>query len=107
MTLTCPAAAVAVALAGSTAALAQSAPTRPAALGPCITCHGANGMSTLPNAPHLAGQPLMYLIEQMKAYRSGKRPHEVMGVIARPMSDADIDAVSAWYAAIKIDVKSP
>jgi cytochrome c553 len=30
-----------------------------------------------------------------------------MGVIAKPMSDADIDVVSAWYAAIKIEVKAP
>jgi cytochrome c553 len=91
----------------SSFAQAQTAPARPAALGQCITCHGANGLSALPNAPHLAGQPMIYLVEQMKAYRSGKRAHEVMGVIAKPMSDADIDAVSAWYAAIKIEVKSP
>jgi cytochrome c553 len=107
MTWCCRAAAAAAALAVSTAAQAQTAPTRPAALGGCITCHGANGLSTLPNAPHLAGQPMIYLVEQMKAYRSGKRAHEVMGVIAKPMSDADIDAVSAWYSAIRIEVKSP
>jgi cytochrome c553 len=99
--------AVAAALAVSTTALAQTAPARPPALGQCVTCHGANGLSTLPNAPHLAGQPQIYLVEQMKAYRSGKRQHEVMAVIAKPMSDADIDAVSAWYAAIKIEVKTP
>jgi cytochrome c553 len=96
MTVLCRAAAAAAALVVSTAAL-----------GGCITCHGANGLSTLPNAPHLAGQPMIYLVEQMKAYRSGKRAHEVMGVIAKPMSDADIDAVSGWYSAIKIEVKAP
>jgi cytochrome c553 len=106
MTSTRKAACIA-ALIVSTSAPAQTAPARPAALGGCITCHGANGLSTLPNAPHLAGQPVIYLAEQMKAYRSGKRAHEVMGVIAKPMSDADIDAVSAWYAAIKIEVKAP
>jgi cytochrome c553 len=101
------AAAAAAALVASTVAQAQSAPARPAALGGCITCHGANGLSTLPNAPHLAGQPQIYLVEQMRAYRSGKRSHEIMNVIAKPMSDADIDAVSAYYAAIKIEVKAP
>lgn len=89
----------------STAASAQSAPARPAALAQCSTCHGVNGVSTLPNAPHLAGQPLIYLVEQLKAYRSGKRANEVMGVIAKPLTDADIDALSAWYAAIKFEVK--
>ena len=99
-------AAAAVMLAAS-AASAQTAPTRPAALGQCSTCHGVNGLSTLPNAPHLAGQPLIYLVEQLKAYRSGKRSHEVMNVIAKPLSDADIDVLAAWYASIKIEVKLP
>jgi cytochrome c553 len=90
----------------SAAALsAQAAP--PAVAQPCATCHGANGMSTLVNAPHLAGQPAIYIAEQLKAYRSGKRQNEVMGVIAKPLSDADIDALAAWYASIKIEVKLP
>lgn len=87
------------------AALAQS--SAPASAQMCATCHGANGLSTLLNAPHLAGQPAIYLVEQMKAYRSGKRSHEVMNVVAKPLSDADIDALAAWYASIKIEVKAP
>jgi cytochrome c553 len=99
--------AAASAFAIASAASAQTAPARPAALGQCSTCHGVNGVSMLPNAPHLAGQPQIYLVEQMKAYRSGKRSNEVMSVIAKPLSDADIDALAAWYAAIKFEVKSP
>jgi cytochrome c553 len=99
--------AAASAFAIASAASAQTAPTRPAALGQCSTCHGVNGISMLPNAPHLAGQPQIYLVEQLKAYRSGKRSNEVMSVIAKPLSDADIDALAAWYAAIKFEVKSP
>jgi cytochrome c553 len=106
MTLGRRAAVAAAALAASVGVPAQTAQV-PAVVGPCVTCHGANGLSTLPNAPHLAGQPQIYLVEQMKAYRSGKRSHEIMAVIARPMSDADIDAVSAYYAAIKIEVRAP
>jgi cytochrome c553 len=79
----------------------------PAAAQACSVCHGANGLSTLPNAPHLAGQPAIYLAEQLKAYRSGKRANEVMSVIAKPLADADIDALATWYASIKIDVKMP
>lgn len=79
----------------------------PAAAQACSTCHGANGLSTLPNAPHLAGQPAIYIAEQMKAYRSGKRSHEVMNVVAKPLSDADIDALAAWYASIRIEVRMP
>ena len=88
-------------------ASAVSAQTAPPAAQMCSTCHGANGLSTLPNAPNLAGQPAIYVAEQMRAYRSGKRTHEVMNVVAKPLSDADIDALAAWYASIKIEVKTP
>jgi cytochrome c553 len=71
----------------------------------CATCHGALGVSTLPNAPNLAGQPEIYLSEQLKAYRAGKRNHEVMSVIAKPLSDDDIGDLSAWYASLKLEVK--
>jgi cytochrome c553 len=90
-----------------TAASAQTAPKPPPVVGQCATCHGTNGLSMLPNAPHLAGQPAIYLAEQMKAYRSGKRTNEVMSVIAKPLSDADIEAAVAWYSSLKIEVKAP
>jgi cytochrome c553 len=73
----------------------------------CASCHGALGVSVLPNAPHLAGQPEIYLVEQLRLYRSGRRPHEVMGVVARTLSDRDIDDLAAWYAAIPFEVRPP
>ena len=72
---------------------------------PCSVCHGLNGMSTLNEAPNLAGQPLIYLIEQMRAYRSGKRQNEIMSIIAKPLSNADIEDLAAWYNSIKVEVK--
>lgn len=71
----------------------------------CAVCHGVQGLSTLPNAPNLAGQPQIYLAEQLKNYRSGKRAHEVMSVIAKPLSDAEIEDLSAWYASLKIELR--
>ena len=71
----------------------------------CAVCHGPSGLATLVNTPNLAGQPEGYLVEQLKAYRSGKRAHEVMAVIAKPLSDADIAELAAWYASIEIEVK--
>jgi cytochrome c553 len=59
-------------------------------------------MSTMPNAPHLAGQPEIYVVEQMKAYRSGKRTHEIMSLMARTLSDQDIADLAAWYASIEV-----
>lgn len=73
----------------------------------CAVCHGPNGVSMMPNAPHLAGQPAIYLVEQLKNYRSGKRPHEVMAVIAKPLTDAEIEDLAAWYSSLEISVQAP
>lgn len=73
----------------------------------CAVCHGVLGVSMLPNAPSLAAQPAIYLTEQLKNYRSGKRTHEVMGVIAKPLSDTEIDDLAAWYASLQVNVRDP
>lgn len=71
----------------------------------CAVCHGLQGIATLPNAPNLAGQPQIYLAEQLKNYRSGKRTHEVMSVIAKPLSDQEIEDLSAWYASLQMELR--
>ncbi len=70
----------------------------------CSTCHGPLGISQLPNAPHLAGQPEIYTVEQLKLYRNGKRANEVMAVIAKSLSDKDIEDLAAWYGSIVLTV---
>jgi cytochrome c553 len=72
----------------------------------CNICHGVKGLSTMPIAPNLAGQISMYTEEQLKHYRSGKRANEVMAVIAKPLTDKEIEDLAAWYVSIKIEVKS-
>ena len=73
----------------------------------CSVCHGPMGLHTAPDAPSLAGQPAMYVAAQLRAYRSGGRNHAVMKVIAAPLSDADIDDLAAWFAAIKVEASAP
>ena len=73
----------------------------------CAVCHGEAGVSVLPSAPNLAGQPEFYLAEQLQAYRSGKRSNEIMNVIAQPLTDAEITDLSSWYASIVIEAKQP
>ena len=63
------------------------------------------GLSQLPNAPNLAGQPDVYLIEQLKLFRNGKRQNEVMAVIAKGLTDTDIDDLATWFASIQIGLK--
>ena len=94
-------------LASLSAGVAQAgdAAAGKARAGMCATCHGQLGISQLPNAPHLAGQPEIYMIEQLKQYRSGKRTNEVMAVIAKPLTDTEIEDLAAWYASIELTVK--
>jgi cytochrome c553 len=73
----------------------------------CAVCHGALGVAVAPDTPNLAGQPERYLSEQLKAYRSGKRSHEVMSVMAKPLTDDDIGDLAAWFASLTIEVKTP
>jgi cytochrome c553 len=61
----------------------------------------------VPDAPHLAGQPAIYLAAQLRLYRSGERKHEVMAVMARNLSDDDIAHLAAWFASIRVEAKAP
>ena len=88
-----------------TGALAADLPA-PAKLSLCATCHGPQGLSVTPDAPHLAAQPKAYLEQQLRAFRDGKRVHEVMNVVAKPLTDAQIDAFAAWYSSIAIEVRA-
>jgi cytochrome c553 len=102
------AAAAVVVAAAAAAALAQAppAPGRAKAQA-CAVCHGPLGISSAPDAPHLAGQPRVYLEAQLRDFRAGRRRHEVMNVIAKPLSDADIAEISEWYASITVEARAP
>ena len=101
------AAALAFFLACASAAHARDPVAGRAKAAACAVCHGPNGLSVAPDAPHIAGQPALYLSNQLRAYRSGARKHEVMGVMAKPLSDSDIDDLAAWFASLQISVQAP
>ena len=71
----------------------------------CMMCHGDNGLSSMVGTPSLAGQQEIYLANQLRQFRDGKRHNEVMNVIAKPLSDAEIDAVAAWFAQFEVQLK--
>ena len=70
----------------------------------CVACHGVDGIHQIPDAPNLAGEANIYIDTQLKAFRSGKRQHEIMSDIAADMTDAEIRAVADWYAAVGITI---
>ncbi|HSQ71066.1 MAG TPA: c-type cytochrome [Rubrivivax sp.] len=73
----------------------------------CAVCHGALGLSVTPDAPNLAGQPAIYVAAQLRAYRSGARKHEVMAVMAKPLTDDDIRNLAAWFNSIRVEATAP
>ena len=68
----------------------------------CGTCHGANGNSTNPKFPRLAGQNANYLATQLKAFRAQTRgdPDAIgyMWGMASELDDETIAALAAYYA---------
>lgn len=73
----------------------------------CAGCHGAKGNSPTPAFPSLAGQPAKYLIDQLKAYRSGKRENAIMNGQASNLTDQQIRDIAAYYAAQERKVADP
>jgi cytochrome c553 len=65
----------------------------------CQACHGADGNSQSPDYPKLGGQYPDYLAKALRDYKSGARKNPIMGAFAGTLSTADIENVSAYYAA--------
>ena len=67
----------------------------------CVACHGPGGMGVGDSFPPLAGQSAQYLSAQLNAWRQGTRkndPNDLMGHIARSMTDAEVQAASEYFA---------
>ena len=80
-------------------ALAQPVPEK-APL--CNACHGASGNSVIPGTPSLAGQPALFVENQLVLVREGvRRVLPVMEDAVRGMKDAEIREISRYYSAQK------
>lgn len=69
----------------------------------CVACHGANGISSVPIYPNLAGQKEAYLASVLTAYKTQERQGAnaaVMWGIAAPLSEQDIANLAAYYASL-------
>ncbi|WP_373181916.1 c-type cytochrome [Halomonas campaniensis] len=64
----------------------------------CAACHGSDGNSTRERTPSLAGQPPLTITNQMIYFRERLRQAEEMTPQARGLSDAEIQALAAYYA---------
>lgn len=97
--------AVAALAASVPAAFAQ--PATPARLAQCVACHGAQGHSTLPLSPTLAGQPRVFLENTLILVREGLRPIPAMRGVLDGVSDAEIVALATHFSAQAIQPVQP
>ena len=65
----------------------------------CVACHGADGNSTNPTVPSIAGQVGIYLHWQLLLYRDRRRADPQMAPIAAALSETDMADLAAFFAA--------
>ena len=60
----------------------------------CAACHGEDGQSKDPKIPNIGGQPKLFVMYQLFFYREGRRKSPEMNVIAKELSDSELDAIA-------------
>ena len=63
----------------------------------CAGCHGAEGVSSNPAWPSLAGQDTRYFINAMKAYKDGSRTDATMKALVTSLDDQTISNLAGYY----------
>jgi cytochrome c553 len=66
--------------------------------GKCFICHGADGESSSPVFPRLAGQSANYVARQLADYKSGRRRSPAMAPMVDDLTPADFTALGAYFA---------
>ena len=84
--------------------LPTSAQTSPSALVPaqvplCNACHGPNGNSQIPLTPSLAGQPKVFIENQLVLIREGVRDIPQMKGLLDALKDPELVALATYFAA--------
>ncbi len=76
---------------------AHAASSAPPGASSCSGCHPASGGVDTP-VPRLAGRNAAEIVQQMQAFRKGEQNPTVMHRFANGFSDAEVQAIAAWYA---------
>jgi cytochrome c553 len=79
------------------AAAVMAAAEPPPGAASCSGCHPASTRVTSP-VPPLAGLDRAAIVKAMQDFRSGARAGTVMDRITKGFTDAEIQAIAAWYA---------
>ncbi len=85
--------------AGDDTAAVKAPSSRQDLLAVCEACHGPTGNSPLPVNPRIAGQHRDYLYHALMSYKNGARTNPIMVGIAGALTENDMKALSAFFAA--------
>ena len=69
--------------------------------GECTTCHRLSGEDD--GIPSIVGWHVEDFVTALHAYKNGYRPHEVMGMVAKRLSEEEIAALAAYFSEQEID----
>src|SRR6267142_6712852 len=67
----------------------------------CGACHGADGNSTVPQYPILAGQNARYIYLQLRDFNKKRRQDPLMSPMAANLSARDMLDLAAYYSTQK------
>ena len=66
-------------------------------MGRCFMCHGADGESSTPLYPRLAGQHYQYITKQLSNFKSGVRTSDTMNTMVQELSEEEMLALAVFY----------
>ena len=66
----------------------------------CTACHGAEGNSVNPEWPNIAGQHAGYTVDQLQAFKSGKRQNALMSSQAMLLTDQDMADLAVYFESL-------
>ena len=67
----------------------------------CGSCHGEDGNSKMENTPSLAGQPALFVTNQLILLRERLRQSEAMAPFVKGLKDDEIIALAEHYAKLE------
>jgi len=96
-----------ISVASAGAASADLERARQIVSGRCFICHGMVGESSSETFPRLATQNATYIAKQMRDFQSGRRKGTAMNDMAKGITEAEIVALGAFFAAQTAEPHAP
>lgn len=94
----------------ATASMAATLVPAPEKVAMCRGCHGiAQYRTAYPlvySVPKLGGQQAAYIVKALQDYKKGLRNHATMQSIAATLTDDEVAAIAAYYAAAQSAIGS-